>query len=411
VLALGLAAGAALLALGGVLFAVEPLSRALLLPQPEAGAPYRQLWAPVAGQLAVAAVAAVAVLVSAALAARGRSPAAASAATAGVLAVASLVVAHRTLHPSAPASLLASRSPVLEVLGPGLGTRVLTYDYGAVPGSSRRHLGRRVAHLVDSLPGGWSYREGVAYGLQQYLPAPMGARYGVFGSFDVDRRGLYSRELDRLVRRAWALEDDPAARIRLLQLGGVSHVVALHTSGFEALPEVARFPSVYAEPIRVFRVPEPLPRSYVAEGVRAAPEDETLAALSDPGFDFRREVLLAGGLPPRPPGPASAGESRVVSYRPDRVELEVTARRAAVVVLLDSFDPGWRAWVDERPVALLRANVAFRAVAVPPGDHRVEMRYRPRALSVGIAVSALTAVVALAAAALVVRRRPAGRYS
>ena len=85
--------------------------------------------------------------------------------------------------------------------------------------------------------------------------------------------------------------------------------------------------------------------------------------------------------------------------------MDVTARRAAVVVLVDSFDPGWRAWVDGEPAPILRANVAFRAVPVPPGEHRVEMLYRPRALSLGIAVSALTAVIALAAVAALARGR------
>ncbi len=410
-LGLCLAASAALLALAGVFFGAEPLGRATLLPVSEAGAPYGEIWVPVAGQLAVAALSTAAVLAAAALAATGHLAAGRSAAAVGVLAVASLVIAHRTLHPTAPQELIASRSPILQILKPGLATRVLTYDYGAVPGSSERYLGRRGAHLVDAVPRGWSYREGVAFGLQQYLPSPMATRYGIFGSFDVDQRGLYPRELDDLTRLPWALDDAPLTRVRLLQLGGVSHVVALHAKGFEALTEVGRFPSVYAEPIRVFRVEEPLPRSYVAEGIRIVPDGDSLAALVDPGFDFRREVLLAEGLSPRPAQADSAGECRVVSYLPDRVRLEVSARRAAVVVLLDSFDPGWKAWVDGEPAPVLRANVAFRAVPVPAGVHRVEMRYRPRALSLGIAVSALTAAMALAAAALVVRRRHRGRAS
>jgi len=409
VLGLGLCASAALFAVVVVFFGAERLGQALLLPAGEAGAPYGQLLAPVAGHLAVAALAATGVLVAAALAARGRWPAGRSALAVGVLAVASLLAAHRTLHPSAPADVIASRSPILRVLRPSLATRVLTYNYRAVPGSSERYLGRRIAHLVDAVPRGWSYREGVAFGLQQYLPPPMPSRYGIFGSFDVDQRGLYPRELDQLTRSLWALDDVPAARVRLLQLGGVSHVVALHTKGLEALSEAGQFPSVFAEPIRVFRVEGPLPRTYVAEGVRVVPEGEALAMLVDPRFDFRREVLLAEGLPPRAAQAGSPGESRVVSYLPDRVEVEVAARRAAVVVLLDSFDPGWRAWVDGRPVRILRVNVAFRAVPVPAGAHRVEMRYRPRALFLGIALSALTTVMALAATAFIARGTLRGR--
>jgi len=137
--------------------------------------------------------------------------------------------------------------------------------------------------------------------------------------------------------------------------------------------------------------------------VRVVPDGEALAALVDPRFDFRREVLLAGGLPPRRPGIDSPGESRFVSYLPDRLQLQVSARRDALVVLLDSYDPGWRASVDGRPAPVLRVNVAFRAVPVPAGDHRVEMRYRPPALLLGVAVSALVAAIAAAAA---VRRDP-----
>lgn len=153
---------------------------------------------------------------------------------------------------------------------------------------------------------------------------------------------------------------------------------------------------MYPEAIRVFVVPEPLPRSYVAEGVRIVTGPAALATLVDPLFDFRREVMLSEGLPPRRAEPDFAGESRVVSYRPDRVEIQVKLNRDGVVVLLDSFDPGWRAWVDGTPARLLRANVAFRAVPMSAGEHRVEMRYRPLGLAFGLAASALSACLGLA---------------
>jgi hypothetical protein len=250
----------------------------------------------------------------------------------------------------------------------------------------------------------------VALGLQDYLPAPLGSRYGLFGSYDPDQRGLYPREVQQLTDLIWTLDDTPAARTRLLQLGGVSHVVALHTTGFEALAEVGRFSSVYAEPIRAFEVPQPLPRSYLVEGTRVVADAEAVAALLDPRFDFRREVLLPEGLPERRPRADLPGETRLVTYLPDYVEIRASAARAGVVVLLDSFDPGWRAWVDGRPAPVLRANVAFRAVPVPAGEHRIEMRYRPRALYRGLVVSALSALVALALAGAIAwagRRAPA----
>jgi uncharacterized membrane protein YfhO len=89
------------------------------------------------------------------------------------------------------------------------------------------------------------------------------------------------------------------------------------------------------------------------------------------------------------------------------VRLLVEADRAGYVVMADAYDPGWRATVDGEATPVLRANVAFRAVAVPAGPHVVEMAYRPRALALGLGLTLLTAALAgLVAAA---RARSSGR--
>jgi hypothetical protein len=49
------------------------------------------------------------------------------------------------------------------------------------------------------------------------------------------------------------------------------------------------------------------------------------------------------------------------------------------VVLNDVWQPWWFADVDGAPAEMLRANVLFRAVAVPPGRHRVRFTFRPLA--------------------------------
>jgi uncharacterized membrane protein YfhO len=53
--------------------------------------------------------------------------------------------------------------------------------------------------------------------------------------------------------------------------------------------------------------------------------------------------------------------------------------------------------------AVLRANVAFRAVEVPAGRHTVEMTYRTASVRGGLAISAAALLGACAAAA---RSRP-----
>jgi uncharacterized membrane protein YfhO len=46
-------------------------------------------------------------------------------------------------------------------------------------------------------------------------------------------------------------------------------------------------------------------------------------------------------------------------------------------VLNDVWHPWWRARVDGAPAPLVRANVLFRAVRVPPGRHEVRIEFAP----------------------------------
>jgi uncharacterized membrane protein YfhO len=75
------------------------------------------------------------------------------------------------------------------------------------------------------------------------------------------------------------------------------------------------------------------------------------------------------------------------------VELGVRSAAAGYLVLSDLNYPGWSATVDGRPAALLHANAAGRAVAVPGGRHRVRMSFAPASLHHGLIVAAVAALL------------------
>jgi hypothetical protein len=95
-----------------------------------------------------------------------------------------------------------------------------------------------------------------------------------------------------------------------------------------------------------------------------------------PDVELRSTVLLADA--PAPPATARRpGKVRIAAYRNTEVMLEADSPDGGWVVLNDLWHPWWFAEVDGRPVELLRANVLFRAVAVPPGRHQVRFGFRP----------------------------------
>jgi uncharacterized membrane protein YfhO len=61
--------------------------------------------------------------------------------------------------------------------------------------------------------------------------------------------------------------------------------------------------------------------------------------------------------------------------------------RAGWIVISETHWPGWRAYVDGRPVRPHYANHAFLGVHVPAGAHRVRLVYLPESFTRGRLIS------------------------
>ncbi len=145
--------------------------------------------------------------------------------------------------------------------------------------------------------------------------------------------------------------------------------------------------------VGVWRDPDVLPRAFAVHQVEVVPDpDQASRRIAREPRTLRRRAVLPF-LPPVPLGSPPPGETslvRVEQYRDEEALLEVHMAADGIVVLLDSYAPGWEAFVDEIPAPLIPANRLFRAVPVPAGDHRVEFRYRPRTFRKGAAGSLVT---------------------
>jgi hypothetical protein len=136
------------------------------------------------------------------------------------------------------------------------------------------------------------------------------------------------------------------------------------------LVAVARFPDGH-----LYENPRALPRVLFAREARHADFEALLAAGEWPDFDPARTVLLES--PPGLTTDRGPGAARILRYRNTEVEIEAESPDGGYVVLNDVWHPWWRAEVAGTPAEILRANVLFRAVAVPPGRQRVRMVFRP----------------------------------
>jgi len=93
--------------------------------------------------------------------------------------------------------------------------------------------------------------------------------------------------------------------------------------------------------------------------------------------------------------PDSVGTARVTTYKLHDVEVEVNARRPAVLRLADLYYPDWKVTVDGKRETLLRADHALRAVAVPAGQHTVVFKFESGAFKAGLWTSIVCAFLSL----------------
>ena len=140
-----------------------------------------------------------------------------------------------------------------------------------------------------------------------------------------------------------------------------------------------------AEPgsaIKVVENRKALPRAYVPTSVRVEPSAPArLKLIAAPNFDPRQVGLVEV---PLELGTNCAGRAEIVAEVPSRVELRVDMETPGLVVLADQWNDGWRATLNDQPVAIHRANHALRGVVAPAGTHRLVFEYAPASFTWGL---------------------------
>ncbi|MFV0368246.1 MAG: hypothetical protein ACK5KM_07285, partial [Hyphomicrobiaceae bacterium] len=125
----------------------------------------------------------------------------------------------------------------------------------------------------------------------------------------------------------------------------------------------------------IYENPDALPRVLYAPQAKHADFD-SLIKNGGMDFDFTQVVLIEDEATQKTED-KRPGKVRIVSMTNTKIQIEADGPDGGYVVLNDIWHPWWRASVDDVPAPILRANVLFRAVRVPPGRHVVRFSFRP----------------------------------
>ena len=290
-----------------------------------------------------------------------------------VIVLLDIVTANKPLKLALDSEAVTSNKPVLQQ--PDLSRNRLFY----YPSGANLHPS---SLLVGGRP---SFEKTVALSFDNLLP-----NAGVLYGFD------YFQEIDALARQPYtdfldfANRLPPEKRIKIFRSLNIRYVVAFQPLEIQGLRLVGRFPEHFSW---LYEVDQPVPRSYIASTIiNETQTGRILELMSSAEFDPAQQVILMEPVA-QDSNRSTAGKTRIVQYTNTNVVIEALLNAPGILVLTDSYYPGWKVFVDGQESSILRANHFFRGVRLTPGTHRIEFKYQPLSFTIGASISFLTLIV------------------
>jgi hypothetical protein len=219
---------------------------------------------------------------------------------------------------------------------------------------------------------------------------------------------------DRFIATTFTETAPAIAANQMFDLLGVRYVVFRDSSPGPPSWSAPQYELVYrGEGVKIYRNTHVAPRAFVVHDV--IPVADQAAALRflrsgeathfpDGSIQVNGKDLQASAVIERGGrGPVALGDctstgdqTKIVDRRATKVVVQVKSACPGLLVLSDTYYPGWTASVNGRGASIYPTDVAFRGVAVPKGVSTVTFEYRPSAFRAGLLMTLVGVLVIVA---------------
>ncbi len=199
-------------------------------------------------------------------------------------------------------------------------------------------------------------------------------------------------------------------RSRLLEMLGTRFILDKQKSGtsLKDFP-VDRYSITYQDDIwRIFEDNKTAQRAFFAKRVIFySGKDDFEKKFFNPNFDPTSEILLEDGSISnlQIDGTENPAVIELISYLPNKVTFSTNSTGNQILFLSDTYYPGWQADIDGIKTDIVKANYAFRAIAVPKGSHTINFIYLPFSFTSGVYLSLTSLAVIFILCILSLRKK------
>ena len=176
--------------------------------------------------------------------------------------------------------------------------------------------------------------------------------------------------------------------LKIMNMFNVKYILSPWPFISESLEQFHRSGGVF-----MYRNPSVMPRAFLVGSYKMAPNPDVAAGilLSDE-FDPAREAIFYEE-PQYERNRFRKGTATVEEYRGNEVIVHVAAEEGAILVLSDTYYPGWKAEIDGEETKLLQANLSQRAVVVPAGNHVVRFVFESSTVRLGFWITVCSLLI------------------
>jgi hypothetical protein len=146
--------------------------------------------------------------------------------------------------------------------------------------------------------------------------------------------------------------------------------------------------------VTILENPEAAPRAWLVGEARQAAYGEALDLLASGAVDGRRVALVEDKAAVLPAGDSDLAGVVVSVARPNSDRLDLMLAEPvdvpAMLVVSEVWDPNWTATADGQTAPVHVVDHTLMGVRLEPGAREIVLRYEPRSLRIGLAVSTIT---------------------
>lgn len=142
----------------------------------------------------------------------------------------------------------------------------------------------------------------------------------------------------------------------------------------------------------------PFPHAWMVYSSQISSESGIKETMKDTSIDYRNTVVLEESTKSSLSNKKSTEVNHkleCVDYNDNSYSYSVSTDENGILCLSDIWYPAWVAYIDGVPAKVYRANYCLRAVEIPAGNHKVELRYESTSFKQGALYSMLSFAVAV----------------